>query len=251
MRRNRRNGRGAFACVYRARNAGIVGHLVEQALTARLDIALWALDESVSALQQWTRGVGHGARVPLLNELTAKLPIGSLQTLVIADDDVMFATGTLPELLRIAEDGGFGLAQPAHAPDSHYSHALTRRRILTTARLTTFVEIGPIVVIRAPWITRVVPFPDQYGMGWGLDVVWSDLRMDGCRLGIVDAIEIRHVGPAGREYDLVPERARLAQLCHARGLRRIEDIQQTLARWPAWRRVPPWTSKETEAHGAV
>jgi hypothetical protein len=235
-------------CVYRRRYAEPVAALVEQAHRSAAEVALWALDDCAPALARWTIGRGPGPRLTLLNAIAAELKIARLETLIVADDDVALETGTLDILLRHVETCGFGLAQPAHAANSHWSHAITRRQRWTVARLTTFVEVGPLVVMRRPWIDRLVPFPERFGMGWGLDLVWPDLLADGCRLGIVDAVTLRHLAPVGRGYDAGPERARLIRVMRGRGLQTPADAQRTLARWPVWRSSPPWRIDEERAH---
>ncbi|HZS12400.1 MAG TPA: hypothetical protein VFA38_09120, partial [Nitrospirales bacterium] len=110
----------------------------------------------------------------------------------------------------------------------------------TRARTTTFVEVGPLVVISRPWIERVLPFPESYGMGWALDLAWTDLRAEGCRMGIVDAVTIRHLAPVGLDYDVCAERLRLERELQRRGLAQIADAHQTVQRWYPWRPLPPW-----------
>ena len=34
-------------------------------------------------------------------------------------------------------------------------------------------------------------------MGWGVELDWLDLHKEGCVLGIVDAVRVRHEGRAG------------------------------------------------------
>ena len=57
-----------------------------------------------------------------------------------------------------------------------------------------------------------------FALGWGLGLVWQDLCGEGCRLGIVDAIGVRHLKPTSREYDRRPEAARVQRLLRERGL---------------------------------
>jgi hypothetical protein len=136
---------------------------------------------------------------------------------------------------------GFGIAQPAQHPDGAWRHDITRERALTLARETTFVEIGPLLVVSGPWVPRVLPFPEGFGMGWGLDVVWTDLRREGCRLGVVDCVCVRQRAPeGGREYDTGPEGERLRSMLRERGLERPVDAQCTLRSWRVWQARPPW-----------
>ncbi len=232
--------RAGLICIYRSRNARNVEKMVSEAVPAGLTIALWALDSPVPGLSHWTIGSGPGPRMRLLNRLCEVIPLPTVDHLVVCDDDVVFTKGNIAQLLCAAKRCGFGIAQPAHDAKSHSSHGITIRRALTLARLTTFVEVGPVFVVSKEWLTSVIPFPEAFGMGWGLDLVWSDLHEKGCRLGIIDAICIRHLGLTGREYDVYAERKRLDSLLSARNLQSLGQMQRCLAMWRFWQLQPPW-----------
>jgi hypothetical protein len=232
---------GALLCVYRARNGDGVRALVEQAERLRLRVALWALDGAVTALAPATAGVGPGLRTELLNRLWRVVREGAPRQVVVADDDVSFTHGSLAQLLEAAAVCGFGLAQPAQRWDSAWRHDITRKRALALARETTFVEIGPLFVVSHPWVARVLPFPDGFGMGWGLELVWRDLRREGCRLGVVDCVTVNQRPPeGGRAYDTSAEAERLRSLLRERSLASPADAQRTLRSWQVWQVRPPW-----------
>jgi hypothetical protein len=171
------------------------------------------------------------------------LPASAAGHLVVCDDDIIFERGGLRELLALAKACNFGLAQPAHAPGSYVNHAITRARPLTLARVTTYVESGPVVVISPEWRSQVVPFPEELGMGWGVDLLWSDLQKVGCRLGIVDGVSMRHLAPAARGYDVGPEADRLQAMMKNRGIESLYAFQRTLGAWRAWQKKPPWIAR--------
>lgn len=229
-----------LVCVYRQARERFVACLVEQASNLRMAIALWALDTPVSALSRLTVGCGPGPRLQLLNRLCAALPPSAVGQLVVSDDDVEFARGNLGELLGLADACGFGLAQPAHAPRSFANHWITKARPLTLARVTTFVEVGPMIVISPHWRTSVVPFPEEFGMGWGLDLLWPELQERGCRLGIVDGVSLRHLSRAGGQYGSTAEGQRVRSILRERGADTIASHQRTLAAWRLWQGTPPW-----------
>ena len=115
----------------------------------------------------------------------------------------------------MAARAGLGLAQPAHAAGSEVSHGITRAQPRSRARLTTFVESGPCVAIAPAWTDRVLPLPRERGMGWGLELDWIDLAAEGCRLGIVDAVQVIHLGKVGGTYDDTASGARMRdELAH-------------------------------------
>ena len=120
------------------------------------------------------------------------------------------------------------------------NHGITRARPLTLARVTTYVESGPVVVISPEWRSQVVPFPEELGMGWGVDLLWSDLQKVGCRLGIVDGVSLRHLAPPARAYDVGPEADRLRVMMKKRGIESLHAFQRTLRAWRVWQKKPPW-----------
>lgn len=230
----------SLVCVYRHENSRFVGELVNEALELEMAVALWALDTPSAGLAERTVGCGPGSRLQLLNRLCNLLPASAGGQLVVCDDDIMFERGGLRELLSLTGACHFGLAQPAHAPGSYVNHGITRARPLTLARVTTYVESGPMVVISPEWRSRVVPFPEELGMGWGVDLVWSDLQKSGCRLGIIDGVSLRHLAPPARGYDVGPEAERLRVMMKTRGIESLHAFQRTLASWRIWQKEPPW-----------
>jgi hypothetical protein len=229
----------ALICIYRSRYVPVVERLVADARRLGMAVALWALEGTNPRLASVTIGRGPGLRMALLNRLHDAL--GTARgALVVTDDDVVFVRGGLGLLLSAVDRCEFGIAQPAHAPGSHWSHELTIGRPLTLARRTTFVEIGPLIVVSASWRARVVPFPQDFGMGWGLDLCWHDLLRDGCRLGIVDAVTIRHLASSGGDYDKGPERRRLTALLQSRNMSSLREIERCVEAWRVWQWQPPW-----------
>jgi GT2 family glycosyltransferase len=142
---------------------------------------------------------GAGKWANLNAALTAHPPRG-YHWLLIVDDDVELPRDFLDVFISLAEHHGFRLAQPAHAFASHAAWEVTRRRPGLTARRTRFVEIGPVTAIRADAFDVLLPFPDLQ-MGWGLDAHWAAVA-EGRRwkVGVIDAVPIRHTRPVGASY---------------------------------------------------
>lgn len=207
--------RGALLSVYRHDNASNVLSLLSDT-PPTFARSLWALDRPHPVLEEWTVGTG----------------------IVMADDDVIFTAGNLAAFLCTADAGYLGLAQPAHDRSSAVSHWITAARRLFLVRLTTFVEIGPLVAVAPAWRDSVLPLEDD-GMGWGLDLRWSDLRASGCRLWIVDACRVRHLAPVvgSASYDVDELRVDMEPLYDARG--GYENALRTSATWRPWARQPP------------
>jgi hypothetical protein len=231
----------ALVGVYRARNARYVREVSRPALERGWTVAWWALDGLADELADVTVGTGAGAKFDLLNEILRTLD-GSFDWLVVSDDDLVFTRGDVVSLQRCCERAGLDLAQPGRA-DAAVSHGITAARRLSRARRTSFVEIGPLFVVGPRWRDRIVPFPPGSGMGWGLELDWFGLAEEGCVLGIVDSLPVRHEGTAGEDYDAPAEFARLQQLFAARGVGTWADVQRTLDTWRPWQPWPRWASK--------
>jgi len=160
---------------------------------------------------------------------------GDADWLLLLDDDVELPRGFLDRFLFVAERFAFDLAQPAHRRRSHAAWRVTRRRPLSVARETRFVEIGPLTALSATTFSELLPFPELRA-GWGLDAHWGALaRSRGWRLGIVDATPVRHaVRPVGAAYphrDAIEEsRAFLATRPHLTPA----EAQETIATHRRW-----------------
>jgi hypothetical protein len=209
-------------------------------------ISLWALDQVSPRLDHLTVGSGPGCRFDLLNRILELRPPAPERYVVVTDDDIVLPAG-IGRFVGMAAAAHFDLAMPAHLPYSHFSHDLTRRRRLAAARLTTYVEIGPLLCLSVEGRRRVTPFPPSSGLGWGTEIGWSRLAEEGCRLGIVDATPVLHIAPPGRAYDTKAEMERLAEYLRLAGVpdrgsirEQVDSLQRTLCLWPRYRSRPPW-----------
>jgi hypothetical protein len=232
-------------CVYRYKNAAIVLRCVSEAVRRGWDVRLWALDRVHPDLERFSRGAGAGSRCALLNALITRKELEEFDWTIVMDDDFEVDRGSLASFLAIARVAGLCLAQPAHMFDDYRTYAITRGSRFAVARLTTFVEIGPIFAVNRVWADRILPFPEGFQMGWGLGLIWSDLRREGARLGVVDWVTVNHLAPVGRAYDRPPERERMDKLLQDHGLNAMQEMQETLAVWPPWEPRPPWLEEGT------
>jgi hypothetical protein len=96
-----------------------------------------------------------------------------------------------------------------------------------------FVEIGPMFAVAERSRDLFLPLPD-WGMGWGVELVWWDRAREGARLGIVDEVSMRHLSPLFGAYSRPEEEARLDAELVLRGLRSIRQIHQITDRTPRW-----------------
>jgi hypothetical protein len=120
---------------------------------------------------------------------------------LVVDDDVVLPPRFLDRFLAVCEQLGLDVAQPAQTLASHAAWRVVRRRPLVLARETRFVEIGPVTAFSRRAAEALLPFP-PLRYGWGLDLHWSALAAEhGWRLGIVDAVPVRHESsPVGGAY---------------------------------------------------
>jgi hypothetical protein len=192
-------------------------------------------------------GVGELGKFQNLNALLARHPPAGYDWLLTIDDDVWLPRGFLNGFVFLAERFELALAQPAHRARSHAAWAITRRRSGSVVRETPWVEIGPVVAFHRRTFETLLPFP-ELRMGWGLDSHWAAIAgQSGWRLGIVDALAIRHglratasayrrglratASAYGRDEAIAEGRRFLAEHPH---LGRSES-QRTLATHRSWR----------------
>ena len=138
-------------------------------------------------------GLAGGGKFENLNRLlAAAAPLDGHDWLVVSDDDVELAPRFLDRALALCERLGLDIAQPAQTMRSHAAWRVTRRRPLSLARRTDYVEIGPVTIFSRRAAAELTPFP-ELRFGWGLDNHWGALaRERDWRLGILDALPVRH-----------------------------------------------------------
>lgn len=131
----------------------------------------------------------RGGKFANLNELRGDTEAD--WTLVV-DDDVDLAPRFLDRFIGVCERYGLALAQPAQTLASHAAWRHTRRQRGSELREVAFVEIGPVTAFRRDAAAELMPFP-ELSYGWGLDSHWAAIAAErGWRLGIVDALPVRH-----------------------------------------------------------
>lgn len=189
----------SILCAYFERS--LVDALVDVASRSGADLHLWALESSWPSVEPYTRGCGRVGKFQAINRL---LPWARAADLVLMiDDDVSLPDDFLPRYTAIVTALGASIAQPALAAGSHHSYPITLERPARWARLTNFVETGPVVSMTRAFLDRVAPFPESNPMGWGLESFWeATARRDGSRMAIVDACAVGHrFRPVAALYD--------------------------------------------------
>ena len=146
--------------------------------------------ESVEALADSTALTGlSGGKFENLNELW---PSEAPDWTLVVDDDVGLPDRFLDRFIGVLERFDLAMAQPAQSHASHAAWRVTRRHGGALLRETRFVEIGPVTAFRRDAAEELIPFP-PLRYGWGLDAHWAAVaEQHGWRLGIVDALPVRH-----------------------------------------------------------
>jgi hypothetical protein len=134
-----------------------------------------------------------GGKFENVNALLDAAPaVAGFDRLIVTDDDIDLGPRFLDRFLAVCERLELDLAQPAQSMRSHAAWRVTRTRPFSLARLTDFVEIGPLTAFSSRAADVLTPFP-PLRFGWGLDNHWAALgREHGWRLGVVDALPVRH-----------------------------------------------------------
>lgn len=224
--------------VARPRNVRYVRILARQFAAA--DLRVWAIDGPVEELRPHTVGTGPGQKFELLNRLLASSPVPDDHWIVVADDDVVISRGTGQELIRVGDRARFDLFQPGHSLSSLYVHTFLVGRPGVRADLVTFVEIGPLFVVAPTKRAAFLPFPDDVGMGYGLELQWWGEQSAGARLGLVSQCLMTHLNPVGAMYEVGDEKGRLHEALAEVGLSRLAAAQENRGRWWRWSADPPW-----------
>jgi hypothetical protein len=170
--------------------AAVVENLRESRHDVRIALGSTGPPDPVLAAETVASGLG-GGKFPNLNAVLGQVPADS-DWVLVTDDDVRLPRRFLDRLLGVCESLSLDLAQPAQTLGSHAAWGVTRRRGGVLARETRFVEIGPVTLFSRRAAAELLPFPGlRYG--WGLDLHWAALAAHrGWRLGIVDALPVRH-----------------------------------------------------------
>jgi hypothetical protein len=184
--------------------------------TSRHDVrlAFGAMGAADARLREQTVAAGlTGGKFENLNRVldAAGGDRAAFDWILVIDDDVRLPRAFLDRFLAVCEAFELDLAQPAQTLRSHSAWKVTRRRPASLVRVTRFVEIGPVTAFGRRAAEELLPFP-ELRFGWGLDLHWAALAgRNGWRLGIVDALPVRHesalVGTTYSRDDAVEEAA--------------------------------------------
>jgi hypothetical protein len=183
-------------------------YLADHENTAAHITRIFSGSRRVDLVQRWLALTsGKGGRtdirgtVGVVSEPTPKLVLlnrlltdrSAFDWVILSDDDIEVGDGFVDALIAMAERFDFALCQPARTHDSYVDHCFVARLSGLLGRQTRFVEIGPLVCMRADAVPLLLPFNEDCRMGWGLDFVWPIIIENaGLRMGIIDSVPIAH-----------------------------------------------------------
>ncbi|MBE7200125.1 MAG: DUF707 domain-containing protein [Parafilimonas terrae] len=129
-------------------------------------------------------------------------PVLDYDYVAFPDDDVEMSWRDLNRTFEIAKCHNLTLCQPALHPSSFYSHQITVQQADKRLRFTNFVEVMFPVFSRDA-LGRCAGSFLLSDSSWGLDQLWPKL-LGGhqYRIGIIDAVAVRHTRPVGGSYDM-------------------------------------------------
>jgi hypothetical protein len=206
-----------------------------QASSHDVRVALGSLGPAASALTLVTAATEMaGGKLANVNRLAEEAAPGAADWILLLDDDVVVPRRRfLDRLVFLAEHLRLDIVQPALSRSSHTAFEVTRRRPLL-ARLTRFVEVGPLTAFRGHAFRALTPFPES-GMGWGVDLHWSAVaERKGWRLGVLDAVPVRHdQRPTALGYDhSAAQQAAVALLSEREHITHVE-AEQVIEAYPS------------------
>ncbi len=182
-------------------------YLADKEHTARHVADVLSRSQTVVVQQRWTALALNGGKtdipdtVAVVEKATPKCVLinrmlhgfDDYDWVMLCDDDVELAEGFADSMIAVADHFDLALFQPARTQDSYIDHPFVGQIPGLLARQTRFVEIGPVVCMRADAAKLLLPFASDCEMGWGLDFVWpARIEAAGLRMGIVDAAPVAH-----------------------------------------------------------
>ncbi|RVU17531.1 DUF707 domain-containing protein [Methylobacterium oryzihabitans] len=129
-------------------------------------------------------------------------PVFDYDYVAFPDDDIATSWLDLNRIFQFCADYNLLLGQPALSHDSFIAHPILRQQPDKIVRFTNFVEIMTPFFARSA--LRRCSGTFHFGeSGWGLDTVWPVILGDPKnRIGVIDAVPVRHTRPVATSYDV-------------------------------------------------
>jgi hypothetical protein len=173
-------------------------------------------------------------RFQLLNELLAGADgLEQYDYIFLLDDDIWLPDCFVEQFLDVQERLQLGMAQPARTTESSYAFPIVLQQPGLVARQTNFVEVGPLVSFSRAAFRLVYPFDDAYAMGWGVEYMWAFvMRENGIKMGIVDALAVKHTLRPSATYDSSIAARQQAELLASHPHLSVKTAHQVIEAFP-------------------
>lgn len=180
-----------------------------------------------------------GAKIPkfkLLNILLSEVKLANYKYIIFVDDDIRLTPGFVDKYLYLQDKYRFLISQPARNISSELSHTITRRSLITNARQTNFVEIGPLFSFHRNIYKYMLPFDELSPMGWGYDFIWPAIAIKyGFKMGIIDAVSIDHsIRPTRANYSTTDVKKQMEAILLANDHLKREQAFKVLKYYYRW-----------------
>jgi hypothetical protein len=146
---------------------------------------------------------------------------------LLLDDDLAFAPGDISRFFAHFESAGLDIGQPAIELGSHANHLVNIRNPFCRVRRVNFVEVMAPCFERST-LEELLPTFSLTQCTWGIDWAWSSLLRNRARMGIVDAVAMRHTKPMDVSGGPFYERLR------SLGVDPAAELQSVYDTYPAW-----------------
>jgi hypothetical protein len=181
--------RVAVICPYVVKS--LITHVVSTFTAPDVALHLWAVEEVLPEVAQWTRGVGVKPKTHIWNTL---IPLCEDADLVLfTDDDLEFPPGFLSRYLELVRGYGVDMSAPALTQDSSFTLIESIARDGLSARRVDWVD-QMILGVSGRLVREAFPVPEWLGStSWGVEHFFREpLTRHGWTCAIFDELQVKH-----------------------------------------------------------
>lgn len=181
----------------RFNNAVDISHIIEQSKYYDVKQKWTSINKTSSDLLLKKHTInqlnGFLPKFTILNSMLENENIADYEYIIILDDDIIIENNFIDNFLFLQSKYDFSLAQPSRTTNSYVDHPIVQRQNGVFARITNFVEIGPVFSVRNDIFNDIFPFDNTSPMGWGYENIWAKKINDlNKRMGIIDVVQVDH-----------------------------------------------------------
>jgi hypothetical protein len=168
-----------------------------------VELHLWAVDQVVPEVAQWTRGVGVKPKTHIWNALTPLCRDADL--VLFTDDDLEFPDGFLDRYLQLIDRYGVDMSAPALTQDSSYTLVESIACSGLSARRMDWVD-QMIFAASGRLVREAFPVPEWLGSSsWGVEHFFRVvLERNDWACAVFDELQVKHTfRPVGASYNML------------------------------------------------